>query len=660
METGRVINGRFQLGEVAGYGGMGAVYRARDLTNGQTVAVKLIHAHDDQRRFLREAEVLAQLTHPGIVRYVDHGVVDRDGYFLAMEWVEGEDLAKKLGRGGVSIEQSLLLVRAVADAIGAAHARGIVHRDLKPSNVILVERAFDRVKILDFGIARLTQTQVAALTNPGAVIGTPSFMAPEQARGRPNLDARADVFTLGCVFFYCLTGRPPFVGNDPIAVLARIILEEAPRVSSLVPDVPGPIDALVAAMLAKDPEKRPASGLEVAHAVERILRVSNYSGEDTVPQPGPLSSATQQVRLEGLDDGTPVNLDQLVSVVITNIAHEPKSGELAELADIAREHGARLEPIAGGALVLTLSGDPTDGEALASRASRVASRVRDIEGTSVAVSTGHTGQINIGDVIERAAGMLASPGNAVVRLDAETASLLPELDEAKRELGNGILSASLGMIERAYVSLERALEASELAGVQELAALALLHLGIVARRRGKLVEARDFLERSLVAFLVLEDRTHLGLAKTYLAQVHRARKKLSRAEREAIEGAETLTAAAPRLRPFALATLAHVRLAQGRTEDALRSAAQAVELLDADMEAGKSGGDTETFVRLVHVESLLASGDRRAARRAGQSAKLRVLALAEEIGDAERRQAFLENLDENARTLEIAESLTAQ
>lgn len=231
MQRGAVIAERFEVEEVAGQGGMGEVYRARDRDSGRLVAVKVLHAvlatgQGAAQRFEREATLLASLTHPGIVQHVAHGwLADGRGY-LAMEWLEGEDLSTRLRRGPLGVEESRALVEQAAEALGLAHKRGVVHRDIKPSNLFLCRDG--RVAVIDFGIAR-AQAVAVDMTRTGMILGTPGYLAPEQARrGAKALDARADVFALGCVLFECLTGKPAFSGDNPLAVLSRVLLEEVP------------------------------------------------------------------------------------------------------------------------------------------------------------------------------------------------------------------------------------------------------------------------------------------------------------------------------------------------------------------------------------------------------------------------------------------------
>jgi serine/threonine protein kinase len=249
---------RFVLKELAGAGGMGTVYRALDTRTDRTVALKLLQTGDDPQaveRFAREAQLLCEVRHPGIVEYLAHGVTGDGRPYLAMEWLDGETLARRLARGALSLIDSLTLVRRIASALAIAHQSSIVHRDLKPSNLFLRDSEVERVAILDFGVAR-RRAFSHALTGTGVVVGTPMYMAPEQARGERDITAAADVFSLGCVLFECLTGERPFVAEQAMAVLAMILFTEPPRLRFVRPELPRAVDALVARMLAKDPRAR--------------------------------------------------------------------------------------------------------------------------------------------------------------------------------------------------------------------------------------------------------------------------------------------------------------------------------------------------------------------------------------------------------------------
>jgi len=258
------VDGRFDVERKAASGASGDVYRARDRLTGGVIALKILRDGPgrDDARFEREARVLAELRHPAIVAYVAHGV-DKEGHaYLATEWIDGESLSKRLTREPpLTVAETLALGARVAAALGAAHERAIVHRDLTPTNLYLPGGSIRDVKLLDFGISRPTLGN--QVTVPGDVVGTPGYMAPEQARGR-QITARADVFSLGCVMFRCLTGRPAFEGTNMVALLLAVVSQEVPRTRDLNPAVPEPLSDLLARMLSKAPEGRPADCRAVA------------------------------------------------------------------------------------------------------------------------------------------------------------------------------------------------------------------------------------------------------------------------------------------------------------------------------------------------------------------------------------------------------------
>jgi serine/threonine-protein kinase len=278
-----VVADRFELFEPIGEGGMGTVYRAHDRARGEPVALKIVRVPDEQAdaRFEREAAALADLSHPGIVRYVAHGFTGSGERWLAMELLSGVTLADRLGRGALGVRDTLALGRGMASALGAAHAGGLVHRDVKPGNVFLEGGSVSRVKVLDFGLAR--GPGGPAVTRAGSLLGTPSYMAPEQVRGARAVDARADVFALGALLFECLAGRAAFAGADTEAVLTKVLLEQPPPARELAPAIPAALEALLATMLRKDPEGRPRD----AGVVERELAAI----EAQLTEPGaPLAS----------------------------------------------------------------------------------------------------------------------------------------------------------------------------------------------------------------------------------------------------------------------------------------------------------------------------------------------------------------------------------
>ncbi len=432
LSSGDVIAGRFEIERLAGYGGMGAVYLARDLAADSAVALKILQRTSLDERLAREAQLLAELRHPRIVRYVAHGRAESGEHYLAMEWLEGEDLAQRLEREALSLAETLTLATAVAEGLGAAHARGIIHRDVKPSNIFLVDRQVDRLKLLDFGVARGRGEHKA--TRTGVTLGTPGYMAPEQARGSRDVDARADVFSLGCVLFECLTGRAAFVGEQVMALLAKILLESPPRASELHPGVPPALDELVARMMSKDVEARPRDGREVAAALASTSR-SLLGG--SIPPPPSVAAKGKPALTTGEQ--------RLLSVIIVGARPTPHDAralasaptmsseageELAPLVAELSANGGRLEPLADGSTMVTLAA--TKGAmVLAHQACRCALTLRAASpGVPIAVAMGRgvlADRWPAGEVIERAARLLGVAGArspAPILVDDVVAGLL--------------------------------------------------------------------------------------------------------------------------------------------------------------------------------------------------------------------------------------------
>ena len=256
--TDHLLAGRYRLEHQIGAGGMGRVWRARDVRLDREVAVKTVDLAGVTDptladRFQREIVLTARLTSPHTVTVFDGGVDGRTAY-LVMELLRGESLADAIARRGpLGLTQTLDVARQVTLGLAAAHAIGLVHRDIKPANVMLGD---GKVKLLDFGIAQLTGQVDPHLTAPQMTIGTAAYMSPEQAAGQ-RVDAATDLYALGCLIMTMLTGRPPFPGDQPVLVASAQINAEPPRLTSRRPDVPPGLDALVAALLAKNPLHRP-------------------------------------------------------------------------------------------------------------------------------------------------------------------------------------------------------------------------------------------------------------------------------------------------------------------------------------------------------------------------------------------------------------------
>lgn len=265
------LAGHYEVERELGRGGMGSVLLARDVELDRLVAIKVLPpdlaAHADLReRFLRETRTAAGFNHPNIVSV--HAVEEADGLLcLVMEYVDGDTLTQRVRRGGpLSPAEAVRLLEETGWALAYAHSRGVVHRDVKPDN-ILVERATGRALITDFGIARSTAAD--GLTRAGEVIGTPQFMSPEQAAGE-HLDGRSDLYSLGVVGFFALTAKLPFQAPTTQALLGMHLTQAPPSVTSLRPDLPAALAAVIERCLAKDPDDRFAGGEALVSAVEEL------------------------------------------------------------------------------------------------------------------------------------------------------------------------------------------------------------------------------------------------------------------------------------------------------------------------------------------------------------------------------------------------------
>jgi hypothetical protein len=434
MAAGTVLGNRFELERLAGKGGMGTVYRALDLATGQPVAVKVLLRSEDAARFAREVRLLESAPHPAVVRYVDAGATREGAPYLVMEWLDGEELLTRLERSRLTIEETVILARRVLGALVELHARGVLHRDIKPSNLFLCGGLVDEVKLLDFGIA-LPPDASRQITRTGTTIGTPGYMAPEQARGERDADGRADLFSLGAVLFECLTGRPAFTGAHVIALLAKVLLEEAPRVTTLRPEVPERLADLIERLMAKSPEDRPANAgavLAALAAVDVLDAARASSSFPRPPRPEELTAGEQRlcsVILVGaavpIPSGSPTAAAGTAATL--PVAAFPFAGPLRA---VASAHGAALAPLADGTWVLALSGTgaATDRAALSARCALAARGVAGDAPIVLAMGRGlSSARFPVGEVAERAARLLQlrSSGIAWARSEPSNANAIP-------------------------------------------------------------------------------------------------------------------------------------------------------------------------------------------------------------------------------------------
>lgn len=275
---GTLVAGRYRVIKPLGEGGMGQVYLAEHEAIEKKVALKVLKREYSEKpdivtRFQQEAISASRIKHPNVLDVFDFGQLDNGCFFLAMEFLEGHDLAVELEQQRVlSPERGVRIALQICRALSAAHSKGVVHRDMKPENVFLQRTADGEeiVKIVDFGIAQLRTAEEAAasqpqrrrLTKTGMIFGTPEYMAPEQVTGEP-VDHRADLYAMGAVLYECVTGRTPLTADTPYQMIARL-LEDAPDPPSVYcADVPEALEVLILQLLAKQAAARPQTALEV-------------------------------------------------------------------------------------------------------------------------------------------------------------------------------------------------------------------------------------------------------------------------------------------------------------------------------------------------------------------------------------------------------------
>ncbi len=422
---------RFVTEARIGSGGMGDIFKGVDRENGEAVAIKLLRASasaQERARFGREIAILADLRHPNIVQYIAHGTWHDGRLFFAMEWLDGEDLGQRQRRAPLGMRDSVEVVRRSAAAMAAIHARGVTHRDLKLSNIFLVRGRGTAIKLIDFGVVKPSVPDEFP-TERGTIIGTPHFMAPEQARGEA-IDSRADVYSLGSVLFRLVTGRNVFETEHVIALLGRLVLEDPPGPQSIRFDVPDLLEQVVLKAISRQKENRFDNGGELARALARVGSLSNDPPatdrsssairravpEVRSPASAPGSGETPSAQRPGTSER------RVVAVMLFDLGDKEKLAPEIEAAvrDVLGED-TRLEPLLGSQLVAVLGVERSQGDE-AMRAARAALTVAQaMPKAKVTVAVGHAirGRGNLaGEALERAASQLELARPGAVRLDA--------------------------------------------------------------------------------------------------------------------------------------------------------------------------------------------------------------------------------------------------
>jgi tetratricopeptide (TPR) repeat protein len=421
---------RFRLEAFVARGAWGSVYRGVDRETGAPVAVKRLHEHlcEPQMiaRFEREARLLAALDSPHVVRHVAHGRDDQRRPFLALEWLEGEDLAQWRKGGRATRRLVVEIARQAALGLAALHDVGIVHRDVKPSNFFLLgSPSGSRVKLIDLGVARVSGE--STLTENGFTLGTPAYMSPEQASGARDPTASADIFSLGVVLFELIAGQKPYRGDDMVALAMKIVLQDPPRLRDLVPGAPAELDAVVARAMAKLPDDRFSSAHAMADALARLAVSDDGGAADALMERLVIADGTPTTGTPSLALSLPLGLER--RVVTGLFASCEGTSEPAVAIEAFREaverHGGTFHRALGPRRAAVFGASRGRGDE-ALRAARAALALASITGIRLAIVTGRalTSDASLsGGLIDRGlAEVKRSHGE--VRVDETTARLL--------------------------------------------------------------------------------------------------------------------------------------------------------------------------------------------------------------------------------------------
>lgn len=405
---------------------MGQIYRALDLQTGHLVALKVLHEHATEQyvqRLFVEAQTLSELHHPGIVTHIAHGIAEQGSPYLAMEWLDGFDLSVRIRQKKLSPDELFVLLHRVSSALAVAHRAHVLHRDIKPANLFLRNGTLEGITLIDFGLSHHMYGG-QGLTETGAVIGTPEYMSPEQVRGDRDIGPCADIFSLGCVAYECLTGSPPFMHEYVAAVLAKILFEDLPALRFTLPHVPAALCELIESMLQKDVSQRIASAVDLLSDLESLT--AWRAGQPVL---------AQDVQAPVIH---PRSEEQLfVSLVIAQPRNEQSAPQdLDRRLQLLTELGLPVKRMIDGSLIAHFSrqGEPTEQVTQAVRCALLVARHS--PDCWVAVASGQAelslGEV-VGSLVSQTTSMLSAarklpslPTHPVALIDSTSARLAEE------------------------------------------------------------------------------------------------------------------------------------------------------------------------------------------------------------------------------------------
>lgn len=445
---------RFEILERAGSGGMGDVYKALDHASGQHVALKVLRdsaTPAERVRFAREVAILADLRHPNIVQYIAHGTWSDGRMFYAMEWLDGEDVGQRQRRAPLGMRDAVEVIRRSSAAMAAVHARNVVHRDLKLSNIFLVRGKGTAIKLIDFGVVKPAEPDEYQ-TERGTIIGSPHFMSPEQARGGDDIDARADVYSLGAALFRLVTGRNIFETEHVIALLSRLVLEDPPNPKTVRFDVPDALAEVILRAIARAREDRYENGGELARALARVGQLNNdppatdrsASALRAIPVKPPSSTTITETGATAVPASRPGSAERrVVAVMLFDLGGTRLDPEVERHVREVLGDDARLETLLGEQqLVGVLGVEQSRGDEVmrAARAALVLTQSLPQGRAVVAIGLAIRGRQDLaGQALERAVAQIDLTARSSVRVDSNAASALEGRFVIQNDARGGVL-----------------------------------------------------------------------------------------------------------------------------------------------------------------------------------------------------------------------------